>query len=147
MFKSITFMTAMMVATSAFGMGVDKEDVGRVIHFDISSSLENYVQEAGRGGRNGQKSFSVVLQNENDISTFKRNTLENLPTIKEIKEVHQKLYQYFQIAKGEHIEEPFDFNFLAKSINAWDWYSAEYSFVYVSRIAFLLSPFFGRGTL
>ena len=102
-----------IVATNAFGMGIDKPNVKVVIHLDLPTSIENYVQEAGRGGRNGQKSFSVVLQNENDIKTFKRNTLENLPTIKEIKEVHKKLYQYFQIAKGEQIELPFDFNFLA----------------------------------
>lgn len=101
-----------MVATNAFGMGIDKPNVKVVIHLDLPSSIENYVQEAGRGGRNGQKSFSVVLQNENDINTYKRNTLENLPTIKEIKEVHKKLYQYFQIAKGEYIEETFDFNFI-----------------------------------
>tara|TARA_R110000787_G_scaffold105825_6_gene213384 strand:+ start:2571 stop:4460 length:1890 start_codon:yes stop_codon:yes gene_type:complete len=101
-----------IVATNAFGMGIDKPNVKVVIHLDLPNSIENYVQEAGRGGRNGEKSFSVVLQNENDIISYKRNALENIPTIKEIKVVHQKLYQYFQIAKGEKIETPFDFNFL-----------------------------------
>jgi len=105
--------TLIMVATNAFGMGIDKANVKVVVHLDLPASIENYVQEAGRGGRNGDKSFSVVLQNENDIISYKRNTIENIPTIKEIKEVHQKLYQYFQIARGEHIQEPFDFNFLA----------------------------------
>ena len=105
--------TLIIVATNAFGMGIDKANVKVVVHLDLPASIENYVQEAGRGGRNGDKSFSVVLQNENDIISYKSNTIENIPTIKEIKEVHQKLYQYFQIARGEHIQEPFDFNFLA----------------------------------
>ena len=102
-----------MVATNSFGMGIDKPNVKIVIHLDLPNSIENYVQEAGRGGRNGEKSFSVVLQNENNILSYKRNTLENIPTIKEIKEVHQKLYQYFQVAKGEKPVTTFDFNFLA----------------------------------
>ena len=101
-----------MVATNSFGMGIDKPNVKIVVHLDLPNSIENYLQEAGRGGRNGEKSFSVVLQNENDILSYKRNTLENIQTIKEIKEVHQKLYQYFQVAKGEKPETTFDFNFL-----------------------------------
>jgi len=101
-----------MVATNAFGMGIDKPNVKVVIHLDLPTSIENYVQEAGRAGRNGEKSFSVVLQNENDINSFKKNTLETIPTINEIKNVHRKLYQYFQIALGELPEVSFDFNFL-----------------------------------
>ena len=101
-----------MVATNAFGMGIDKPNVKVVIHLDLPASIENYVQEAGRAGRNGEKSFSVVLQNENDINSFKKNTLETIPTINEIKNVHRKLYQYFQIALGELPEISFDFNFL-----------------------------------
>jgi len=100
-----------MVATNAFGMGIDKPNVKVVIHLDLPASIENYVQEAGRAGRNGEKSFSVVLQNENDINSFKKNTLETIPTINEIKNVHRKLYQYFQIALGELPEVSFDFNF------------------------------------
>ena len=101
-----------MVATNAFGMGIDKPNVKVVIHLDLPASIENYVQEAGRAGRNGEKSFSVVLQNENDINSFKKNTLETIPSINEIKNVHRKLYQYFQIALGELPEVSFDFNFL-----------------------------------
>ena len=101
-----------MVATNAFGMGIDKPNVKVVIHLALPASIENYVQEAGRAGRNGEKSFSVVLQNENDINSFKKNTLETIPTINEIKNVHRKLYQYFQIALGELPEVSFDFNFL-----------------------------------
>ncbi len=101
-----------MVATNAFGMGIDKPNVKIVIHIDLPASIENYVQEAGRAGRNGEKSFSVILQNENDINSIKKNTLEAIPTINEIKNVHRKLYQYFQIALGELSEVSFDFNFL-----------------------------------
>ena len=101
-----------MVATNAFGMGIDKPNVKVVIHLDLPASIENYVQEAGRAGRNGEKSFSVVLQNENDINSFKKNTLETIPTINEIKNIHRKLYQYFQITLGELPEVSFDFNFL-----------------------------------
>ena len=101
-----------MVATNAFGMGIDKSNVKIVVHLDLPSSIENYIQEAGRAGRNGEKSFSVILQNENDIDLFKKKKLNSYPTIKEIKIVHQKLYQYFQIAKGELKEDTLNFNFL-----------------------------------
>lgn len=100
-----------MVATNAFGMGIDKANVKVVVHLDLPNSIENYVQEAGRAGRNGKKSFSIVLQNKNDIISYQKNFLENNPTLNNIKEVHQKLYQYFQIANGEHIKTPFHFNF------------------------------------
>jgi len=101
-----------MVATNAFGMGIDKSNVKIVVHLDLPASIENYVQEAGRAGRNGEKSFSLILQNENDINTFKKNKLKGYPTLKEIKIVHKKLYQYFQIARGELRDNSLDFNFL-----------------------------------
>jgi len=101
-----------MVATNAFGMGIDKSNVKIVIHLDLPASIENYVQEAGRAGRNGEKSFSVILQNDNDIHSLKKKKLESYPSIKEIKIVHQKLYQYHQIAKGELINSPLNFNFI-----------------------------------
>lgn len=99
-----------IVATNAFGMGIDKPNVRVVIHMDLPYSIENYVQEAGRGGRDGEKAFSVVLQNENDILNFKRNTIEKIPSISEIKEVHKRLYKHFHIAKGERVETAFDLN-------------------------------------
>jgi len=100
-----------VVATNAFGMGIDKSNVRAVVHLDLPNSIENYVQEAGRGGRDGKKSFSVVLQNENDIHTFKKTLFSNTPSLNEIKEVHKNLYQYFRIAKGEKVDESFEFNF------------------------------------
>lgn len=104
--------TPIIVATNAFGMGIDKPNVRVVVHLNLPSSIENYIQEAGRGGRDGNKSFSVVLTNNSDITLSAELLEKSLPTIEEIKAVHQKLYQHFQIATGEFIEAAFDFNFL-----------------------------------
>jgi ATP-dependent DNA helicase RecQ len=106
----MTEKTPIIVATNAFGMGIDKPNVGVVIHFNLPSSIENYIQETGRAGRNGEKSFAVLLQNENDILLFKERSQKQLPSLLEIKEIHKKLYQYFRIAKGEIFEKSFDFN-------------------------------------
>jgi ATP-dependent DNA helicase RecQ len=93
--------TKIMVATNAFGMGIDKSNVGIVIHLDLPYSIENFVQEAGRAGRNGKKSFSVVLQNNYDIYTLQEQLESSTPTIKEIKDVYKKLNQYFSVPNGE----------------------------------------------
>jgi ATP-dependent DNA helicase RecQ len=108
----MTEKTPIMVATNAFGMGIDKPNVGVVVHYNLPNSVENYLQEAGRAGRDGLKSFSAVLQNKNDLLLYKEQLENSLPTILEIKEVYTKLFQHFQIANGELIEEPFTFNFL-----------------------------------
>ncbi|SEE62788.1 ATP-dependent DNA helicase RecQ [Tenacibaculum sp. MAR_2010_89] len=107
--------TPIMVATNAFGMGIDKSNVRVVIHLNLPSSLENYIQEAGRGGRDGKKAFSVILTNKSDVNSLKELQQKQYPTINEIKIIHKKLYQHFQISKGEHIESSFDFDFLAFS--------------------------------
>ncbi len=104
--------TPIMVATNAFGMGIDKKNVGVVIHFDIPYSIENYIQEAGRAGRNHKKAFAVLLKNDNDISNQIQFAKINLPSLKEVKEIHRKLYQYFRIANGEILENSLPFNHL-----------------------------------
>ncbi|WP_370408602.1 ATP-dependent DNA helicase RecQ [Tenacibaculum dicentrarchi] len=108
----MTEKTPIIVATNAFGMGIDKPNVRVVIHLNLPISIENYIQEAGRGGRDGNKAFSVVLNNLNDIKKSTDLLKKSLPNIADIKLVHRKLYQHFQITKGELIETPFDFNFL-----------------------------------
>ncbi len=108
----MTEKTPIIVATNAFGMGIDKANVGLVIHLDIPSSIENYVQETGRAGRNNKKSFAVLLFNKSDTLLFKERIEKTLLSIKEIKEIHKKLYQYFRVSLGEIIEEPFSFNLL-----------------------------------
>ncbi|WP_171032386.1 RecQ family ATP-dependent DNA helicase [Polaribacter aestuariivivens] len=104
--------TPIMVATNAFGMGIDKPNVGLVIHYNLPFSIENYVQETGRAGRNNKKSFAVLLYNNHDIALYKEQLFNSLPTITEIKEIHKKLYQYFRISNGEIATTPFDFNIL-----------------------------------
>ena len=108
----MTEKTPIIVATNAFGMGIDKPNVGIVVHFNLPTSIENYVQETGRAGRNNKKSFAALLYNENDILLFKEQTEKSLPNIADIKEVHKKIYQYFRIANGEILEESFPFNLL-----------------------------------
>lgn len=104
--------TPIMVATNAFGMGIDKSNVGIVIHFDLPFSIENYIQECGRAGRDEKKSFAVLLKNESDILVYKEQVKKSIPSLKEIKEVHHKLYQYFRISLGEIKEEFYRFNLL-----------------------------------
>lgn len=101
-----------IVATNAFGMGIDKENVGIVVHIDLPYSLENYFQEAGRAGRNGKKAFSVLLYNQNDIDVFTKQFIKTIPNLSFIKEFTQKLYQHFHISNGEINSNSFDFNFL-----------------------------------
>ncbi|WP_442266234.1 RecQ family ATP-dependent DNA helicase [Tenacibaculum sp. ZS6-P6] len=108
----MTNRTPIMVATNAFGMGIDRPDVKVVIHYNIPSSIENYVQEAGRAGRNSDNSYAITLTNESDIKLTLNLFESSQPTLKEIKFTHAKLYQYYQIAKGELVETGFDFNIL-----------------------------------
>jgi ATP-dependent DNA helicase RecQ len=99
-----------MVATNAFGMGIDKANVKTIIHVQLPENIENYYQEAGRAGRNGEKAFAVILANKADVSNAKLQFLEVLPDKVFLKEVYIKLCNYFRIAFGEGIDEEFSFN-------------------------------------
>ena len=99
-----------IVATNAFGMGIDKPDVKTVIHYQMPDNLENYYQEAGRVGRNGQKSFAILMQNTADVNLARAQFLSNLPDKIFLKLVYNKLNNYFQIPFGEGIGIVFSFN-------------------------------------
>ena len=100
-----------MVATNAFGMGIDKPDVKTVIHLNLPESIESYFQEAGRAGRNGDKAFAVILKNKSDVLLVKNQFLNVLPTVEDVKHIYRKLSNYFQVSYGEGQDILFDFNF------------------------------------
>jgi ATP-dependent DNA helicase RecQ len=92
--------TRIIVATNAFGMGIDKPDVRFVIHKDMPESLEAYYQEAGRAGRDEQKAYAVLLYNYADRIKNEKKLLTNFPSVEEIKLVYHHLGGYFQLAYG-----------------------------------------------
>lgn len=100
-----------MVATNAFGMGIDKADVALVIHYQIPDCIENYFQEAGRAGRNGEPAKAVLLTNRADESQVRSQYLGVLPDVPFLKEIYKRLNNYFQISYGEGHDETFQLNF------------------------------------
>ncbi|MBA4301350.1 MAG: RecQ family ATP-dependent DNA helicase [Cyclobacterium sp.] len=99
-----------MVSTNAFGMGIDKPDVRVVIHHDLPENLENYYQEAGRAGRDGEKAFAVLLANEQDFEQVLNRSALVYPPIDFLKRVYQCLANYFQLAVGSNMLSSFDFD-------------------------------------
>ena len=89
-----------MVATNAFGMGIDKPDVRVVIHYDFPSSIEAYFQEAGRAGRDGGKSYAVLLYNPSDKRKLEKRIAEEFPDKEQICTIYEHLAYFFQIAAG-----------------------------------------------
>lgn len=99
-----------MVATNAFGMGIDKANVKTVIHLHLPQNLENYYQEAGRAGRNGDKAYAVLLVAPSDGIQAENQYLSLLPDKAFLNLVYSKLCSFLQIAYGEGLEEQFGFN-------------------------------------
>ncbi|UCE92638.1 MAG: RecQ family ATP-dependent DNA helicase [Flavobacteriaceae bacterium] len=99
-----------MVATNAFGMGIDKANVRTVIHLSLPNSLENFIQEIGRAGRDGQPSHTVLFYNENSILRSKEMKEASMVEPELTKTIYTKLNDYFQIGHGEQPEEDFDFD-------------------------------------
>lgn len=99
-----------MVATNAFGMGIDKPEVRLVVHFELPDSIESYFQEAGRAGRDGEKSYAIALYNKTDDRKLKKRFSDTYPPKVFIDKVYQSLCNYFQIAIDSGADRTFDFD-------------------------------------
>ncbi|WP_445384846.1 RecQ family ATP-dependent DNA helicase [Robiginitalea sp. IMCC44478] len=100
-----------MVATNAFGMGIDKSDVRLVVHYEVPETLEHYVQEAGRAGRDGLPAWAVLLVAPGDLKRAAEFFLGNIPEIKEVVGIYRHLCNYFQVSYGEMPEHSFPMDF------------------------------------
>ena len=98
-----------MVATNAFGMGIDKPDVRCVIHIDCPDCLEAYFQEAGRGGRDGKKSYAVLLYDQSDKAKLQKRIVDTFPDKEFIRQIYDQLAYFYQIAVGSGYNATFEF--------------------------------------
>lgn len=99
-----------MVATNAFGMGIDKPDVRLVIHIDCPDSLEAYFQEAGRAGRDGKKAYAVLLYNSSDARKLAKRVTQTYPEKEYIRDVYEHLAYFFQVGTGTGHGRTFEFS-------------------------------------
>ncbi len=99
-----------IVATNAFGMGIDKPDVRVVVHLDLPENLEAYYQEAGRAGRDGKKSFAAILFQEADAQDLQSKVEQSQPAFEFLQKIYQALCNHFQLAMGSSGGESYDFD-------------------------------------
>ena len=108
--KWLSGQTRIIVATNAFGMGIDKPDVRVVIHLDLPDHLEAYYQEAGRAGRDDQLAFAIILYHPNDLGLLRQRKEWEYPSLEYLKQVYQCLANYYKIAVGSYRYTGYDFD-------------------------------------
>ncbi len=123
-----------MVCTNAFGMGIDKPDVRFVVHFDVPDSPEAYFQEAGRGGRDGKRSFAVLLWNGTDIRRLHQIGTVSFPSLEYIEDIYHKVHSFYEIPydAGEGRQLKFDLDGFCSHFHLQR-QSAYYAMVYIER--------------
>ncbi len=123
-----------MVCTNAFGMGIDKPDVRFVVHFDVPDSPEAYFQEAGRGGRDGRRSYVVLLWNNTDIQRLRQIAAISFPSLEYIEDIYQKVHVFHEIPydTGEGRQLKFDLDGFCRHFKLQR-QSAYYALVYMER--------------
>ena len=123
-----------MVCTNAFGMGIDKPDVRFVVHFDVPDSPEAYFQEAGRGGRDGRRSYAVMLWNSSDTKRLRQLATVSFPSLEYIEDIYHKLHIFYDIPydSGVGRQLKFDLDEFCRHFNLQR-SSAYYAIVYIER--------------